>query len=488
MYVYGPVAITQLLISCKSSLFENTKGGQQTNEDIVTKLERLERTNEDILTALKHLKLKQADTKITPQISPAQQGDKVIQQAKDHGTYSTFQGEVGAEAALSPETLNAIDGCKTEHQLVAMLTSPLEDIFGDSLVLVNSEEYPWLVTSKDKKYNQKPDLFLCPEEIYTKKQPWVANVTLHERQESHKFGALSDWALRDCLVATFEAKLKIDNKAVGEAANYGYHIVSGDNAPPLARIVLFDKKTFFLMIVTSVIHPVTIIECQWCTPGSKALLRSVSLDPKPWTASIKTVLLKWNLKIARDDKGSAWLGRGRYGRVFRVSKDGSDKQMALKVVLESNSLMLSMEKAMLRMAAEECSDFVMPIEEDPKNLDWALLMLHAGSPVTKKQYAGVIQLLAALHEKGFLHGDPRLTNVVSVGGTLYWIDFMSGRDIVTPAAKLKDMKNLEANIIHPIGIHECKSLDKYDGSTVTVGDLISDVNQIMSQYQSETDN
>jgi hypothetical protein len=441
------------------------KGGQQPNEDILTELKELKKMNQGLMNLV--------CTKVTPTVSPAQYGNDILNKAKVYGMHKTFESEAGAEPALGPDTLTALADCKTEHGLVALLTRPLEEIFGDSVCLVNSEEYAWLQTSEEKKYNQKPDLFLCHEENY-KVMP-VPKTAIPEPDKSRKFGVLSDWSLRDCLAATFEAKLKINSNAVGEATNYGNHIVSGDNSPPLAKIVLFDKTKFMLMEVSP--GNVAIIDCTWDTLGSKALLRDFPLYQNPWTALVKEACQKWKLEIARGVNGSVWLGSGGYGRVFQVNKAGSNQPMALKVVQKSNIAKLSVEKAILRLAGAKCGDFVMPIEPNKEDLGWALLMSHVGSPVEQYQYEDVIRLLAALHEKGFLHGDPRLSNVVSVSKKLYWIDFMAGTRTVTPEAKVEDMGKLVANILYPIGIQECKALDSYDGSKSALRALITYVSQ-----------
>jgi hypothetical protein len=378
------------------------------------------------------------------------------------GKHTTFEGKEGGDPALDQDTLAKLHNCTNEHQLVALLTHPLEDIFDDSVCLVNSEKYQWLRTSQSKIYNQMPDLFLCHEACYTMRKPWKANTNIPERKEDHKFGQITDWSLRECLAATFEAKLAINNRSIGEAANYGAHIVSGDRAPPLAKIVLFDKTKFFLMTVHSVVS-ITITESQWSTPGSKKLLQDFPLYKHPWTEMVNEACQKWKLKIARNQDGSAWLGRGGYGHVFCVKKDGSDKLMAIKVVQKVHSNILSLEKEMFRQVAKKC-DFVMPIEEQEEDLDCALLMSHVGSPVEQNQYQNVIRLLASLHRAGFCRGDPRLANVVSVEGKFYWIDFMSLPWFTNQQDMVEDMKKLVASVLQVdlTMMQQSEALECYD--------------------------
>jgi hypothetical protein len=424
---------------------------------------------QEILENTKH-----KQSRPTPSISNAQYGDRVVKKARSWGKYTHFSG-AGAPA-LDQATVVALGRCKDEHELVALLTRPLEDILDKSVHLVNSEEFRWLQTSEDTKYNQKPDMFICHPAMYTKQDPWTRATKIKNRSETDKFGKLSDWALRDCLAATLEAKLKITNQAIGEAANYGDHILAGDYAPLYAKLVLFDKTKFLLMVAFSQGH-FDFIECTWTTPGSKKLLRDFPVYDNPWTVLVKEACQKWQLEIARDDNGSAWLGKGATGRVFRVKKAGSDKQMALKVVEKEKVSQLSIEKEMLRNAAAKC-DFVMPIEEamsqDP---DFAMLMSHVGTPVEQNQYQDVITLLSKLHQKRFLHGDPRLANVVVFEDKLYWIDFMDVRVLerLPPDAALQaDMRALVNSLSrNKLSEDVTKAVDKYDGTDTATTALIS---------------
>mmetsp|Transcript_45867 Transcript_45867/g.109215 ORF Transcript_45867/g.109215 Transcript_45867/m.109215 type:complete len:122 (-) Transcript_45867:99-464(-) len=43
---------------------------------------------------------------------------------------------------------------------------------------------------------------------------------------------------------------------------------------------------------------------------------------------------------------------------------------------------------------------------------------------SERDMEGILELLCAVHLKGFAHGDARLENVISVATTLLWIDFL----------------------------------------------------------------
>jgi hypothetical protein len=209
--------------------------------------------------------------------------------------------------------------------------------------------------------------------------------------------------------------------------------------------VLFDKTHFYLIEV----YPRQTCKftiCEWITPGSKTLLQDFPFYLNPWTVLVEEACKEWDLEIVRDTAGSAWLGNGAYGRVFRVRKTGSIKDLALKVVAKDNTKSLSDEKALLRDAAKKC-DAVMPIEMNGpnKDLDWAMLMSHVGTPVKPAQYEEVIRLLVQLHQKGILHGDPRRANVVAYNGRLYWIDFMDVKmfsQLPPGVSMVEDMRRL----------------------------------------------
>ena len=423
-------------------------------------------------------------TNATPSISAASFGENVIKTAKDNGIYCTFNDVPGEEPALTQTIVNELARCKTKHQLVAMLTPHFKDIFSDSACLVNSEGYAWIKQSKKSTYNSVPDMFLCHEAMYTnKRKPLSPMSTIHERRGTVKFGKLSDWELCDCLAATIKATLSIDYEAIGQTANYGSHILSDANDLPVTRLILFDK-THFLLMEAYPRRVFRIEECKWTQPGTKEHLREFPLYNNPWTVLVKNACKKWQLETARDTHGSAWLGHGKHGRVFRVRRAGTKKHMALKVVKQPSAPLLSCEKAMLHQAAVFC-DCVMPIERPEKDLDCALLMSHVGTKVKQDRYQDIIRLLSQLHQEGFLHGDPRLGNVVEFQGKLYWIDFMilpSFQGYLPRLDLVDDMTKFVKTILPhypklPDKVQD--ALNKYDGSAETTEALIQVVRKIL---------
>ena len=134
--------------------------------------------------------------------------------------------------------------------------------------------------------------------------------------------------LRDCIGATGEARLKIDNMAFGEVINCGSHLCWGsgrDSAPDEATLVLYDKSEFWLVeIVRGYVFRVT--TCGWTVAGSRTLL-SAFLFSSP----------EWMKLLLHATKTYAFLGYSTSGRVFRVHRSNEDcsdrKTLALKLVL-----------------------------------------------------------------------------------------------------------------------------------------------------------
>ena len=219
------------------------------------------------------------------------------------------------------------------------------------------------------------------------------------------------------------------------------------------------------------------------------------LLPQSLDQSVERGVLSMGCHHSTRRKGSALLGCGTFGRVFRVKKKlGSDKHMALKLVLQGDAALLSMEVSTMLEAAQKC-DSVMPIAtehmvalsggaSEPDNcviddLGGAMLLSYIGNAVEGVRYADVIRALAELHDKSIHHGDPRLANVTEYGGKLYWIDFLQGKHWMSSGglsqvAKGKDMRVLVRLILNrttlPSGVSA--AVDCYNGSAQPVIDAV----------------
>ena len=145
----------------------------------------------------------------------------------------------------------------------------------------------------------------------------------------------------------------------------------------------------------------------------------------------------WKLKV-EDAKveSSAFLGKGAFGRVFKVSsKDTGKEEMALKLVLSEenggNLIALRKEKDSMDRAAETVPSVVVKVikiqtfDLGESVLGGAMLLSEVGKEVPKAQWEGLFAALGLLHEGNILHGDPRKENGILVEGSVKWIDFFA---------------------------------------------------------------
>jgi tRNA A-37 threonylcarbamoyl transferase component Bud32 len=124
------------------------------------------------------------------------------------------------------------------------------------------------------------------------------------------------------------------------------------------------------------------------------------------------------------------------------------KLLSLKLVLPENDV-AALERDMIMMinAKLSCPELVMGVEENGlvvlDVLGGALLLSEVGKAVSKEHGKELILLLAQLHEKDIIHGDPLLQNAVSMSDTnnkLMWIDFHDG-EVPMPSAWTRQFKN-----------------------------------------------
>ena len=425
-------------------LFSKLPPPQQDGHDRRPPLHPASPTLTDVIMEIRSMK-----AGATPNLTPASFGSKEIERLSNANLITKYKGVAGQASVLKESEVKLLGEMTTEHHVVTFLTPYLEDVFEGmgGYSIVNSEEYPWLQTSENTKYNQKPDLLLCHDSTYTKKAPFsTKDEHLRKmRRQADKFGILSDWRLRKCIGATFEATVKIDNQAFGEVINYGAHICF-DGGPVHTRLILFDISHFWLIECTSgTVSYVT--KCDWTTPGSRSLLSGFQLKDKLME------LLKCACENFRvEARPDAFLGAGAFGFVFQVYQLGREKPMALKLVLcgeESDDEVRDLESEMISMqkAKALCRESVMGVVEDGFNtfdgFGGALLLSDVGAAVPKKRYKDLILSLVGLHEQDIIHGDPRVQNAVLVDDSLCWIDFRNARLSMHSAMKKQaDMETL----------------------------------------------
>ena len=365
----------------------------------------------------------------TPNYSPAHVGNSEKSRLLSENRFNAFEGNAGENSVLSAKQLNELSTTQNEHQVVAYLTPYLEDIVKDtnSSAVFNSEEYKWMETSSETTiYNEKPDLIVCHPALVDFKPPFKCDKDpkLKEmRRSEDKFGVLSKWKLRDFIGLTCEAKQCVGNDGFGEVINYGKHICFGKYGAVATRLVLFDKKEFWL--VDTIRGTVSnVLTCGWTVEGSRRLLHDFVRQP-PLVKVLCEDCEAFQLKVGTD----SFLGAGAFGYVFRAQRlDG--REIALKVMVKHGTneavTRLECEKERMTQAKKRCPDHVMGVEEDGfKEFEdgVVLLMSNVGEHYSKLAPQDIFDSLIVLHDNGILHGDARLENVVCVDRKPVWIDF-----------------------------------------------------------------
>ncbi|KAG9414679.1 hypothetical protein AC1031_008080 [Aphanomyces cochlioides] len=227
----------------------------------------------------------------------------------------------------------------------------------------------------------------------------VRKVQHDENGRVFRFG-VAQKDLFDCLIL-FESKLKISGAAFGQIARYLQNL----NPNASACAILFDRRSFWLIkSYKTVIFRVE--TANWVDGGSKALFEKfIASNASPWVKMLTNACSLLGVSIGSD----AYLGRGAYGRVFKVTKDGED--FALKIVEESNFGVLCQEAEAIRKA----QDTVLPLSPVGMPLP---------RPNSQFDLAKLFQLLWQLHSLDLVHGNLRVPNVIVHMDKPLWIDLV----------------------------------------------------------------
>ena len=150
--------------------------------------------------------------------------------------------------------------------------------------------------------------------------------------------------------------------------------------------------------------------------------------------------------------------------------------MALKIVLLGNRgdgrLDLFKEKESLGNAAKISSHVASVVEfHDFLESGAAMLLADIGSDVPKPVWRQLFQTLGSLHEGNIVHGHPRLSNVIFVGGAVQWIGFRNSpiaTNTVSVEVKRRDLGILVKSCYDkrrlPIPVAVEDEVRRYDGT------------------------
>ncbi|KAG4241771.1 hypothetical protein PC116_g10308, partial [Phytophthora cactorum] len=185
----------------------------------------------------------------------------------------------------------------------------------------------------------KPDGFATHRGMYRRRDAPHDQV---QRPDGLRFGE-AEKELFDCLIL-FESKISITKAGFGQVVRYLENLCPKTSG----SAILFDRESFWL--INSYKAVITKIEkAKWVGKGSKQLFQNFITDNiSPWVARLSNACSALGVDVV---EGEAFLGRGAYGRVFKVIRqDGTI--LALKVVEIRSVGRLHQEAKALTMARD----------------------------------------------------------------------------------------------------------------------------------------
>jgi len=301
--------------------------------------------------------------------------------------------------------------CTSEAAFTTFITPFFNEVLAEfDMVFVSSENDPWPSrgTLPGMSTKLKPDGFATHRGMYRKRS---------EVLDGFRSG-IPEKNLYDCLIL-FESKLAIDDASFGQVVRYLHHF----RPKPSASAVLFDRTAFQLFRShKGVVYKVE--KAKWAQNGSKSLFRDfIASNTFPWVTRLTEACNILGVDVV---EGQAFLGRGARGRVFKVKR--GEETFALKIV-DNNSMLSLVDEARALRKAQTTGLTVEPTGKCIGLKDGAALLLTpVGEPLSQPQnsedVANLYELLWKLHNKGVIHGDARVLNLILHGGKRLWIDLM----------------------------------------------------------------
>ncbi len=159
-----------------------------------------------------------------------------------------------------------------ERHLVAHLTPILEDrllsVFGagNHCVLVNSEEFTWLPQGFQlKKPYLAPDQFVAPHNLVEFCSP---HDNAPQAGEYAQYGRFNDMSARRGIFAIFDAKVKVNDKALGEFVEYLTIVARNDGRGRVTIKGMLYDATEVILITAQLGLILTLTRCRWTDAGS----------------------------------------------------------------------------------------------------------------------------------------------------------------------------------------------------------------------------
>ena len=210
-----------------------------------------------------------------------------------------------------------------------------------------------------------------------------------------------------------------------------------------------------------------IVRSKWIHKGSKSVFLDFILENKsPWISLLTDACIAMDAKVI---EGNSYLGRGAFGRVFRVTKGA--EVFALKIVEKRSIGCLEQEVYALQSA--DHTGLTVRCVERVKNIPngAAILLSPVGKPLalplTEHDVSILFDLLWQLHLADLIHGDPRVPNVILVGETYIWIDLVEPQK-ADPFLRYFDVELLTRSILSTKNLDEelSKATEEYGDNSI----------------------
>ncbi|GMF39232.1 unnamed protein product [Phytophthora lilii] len=336
---------------------------------------RAEEKSEEFNRKVTHT-IQRAIQPATPSKSDSQLGQEQLNQLLKLGCVSEAEKIVGADPFWSEEIQARAECINREDAFDAFITPFFSNALdSDDVAFVNSERYKWLSQSVCGNSNTdlKPAGFVTHRGMYQKEPE--PNDGVSRSDASFRFGK-ADKALFDCLVL-FESKItkNLSGTPFGQCCGECYH---GD--------VGYGRL--------------------------EALFRDfITKNLSPWVTRLTAACSALNVEVV---DGDAFLGRGAFGRVFKVRNRNGDV-LALKIVEASSAGRLFREQNALE-SAQHTDLTIRPVGTAAELSDGAAMLLSpVGEPIsyptTSQDAKTLFDMLWQLHSAGVVHGDPRVPNI-----------------------------------------------------------------------------
>jgi len=361
--------------------------------------------------------------------------------------------------------LKNLDSNSNEYDFNREMTPILRSIINSTYCcLSNCENYNWLNKYSyqlDFTYALKPDFLVMPKLFLELKLPNKSPAP----PADFIFGIPMHPCLNSTVSKLFEGKYEgsnwltpIKNEDLACAFRYGYYL-SYFQPDEECIVVLYNPYEYYVIVMKNQILT-DIKKCCWKVKGSLKYLQTILNEPCSQDYLIMGLyqLIEY---FKLDGKIYDFLGRGATGYVFQVKKNNCYKALALKIVIINDKQKLEFSdreiSTMVKYKSNHATtemiiqyiDYREVIVGNNNTSVRGILFDEVGSKVDvnsekvrKKLFIGLFKL----HSKGFIHGDPRHYNALSVNGNIKWIDLHGGSLDPTSTNLSDDLRSLISSI------------------------------------------